>query len=115
MQTLTMTRLNRQTAAVLDAVSRGETFKIIRHRKAIGYLTPEPIPKAKRQAKIDWDEHFCDGHRFLIGVLRGLHRVGQVVTIQLEPRRRAGGNVALMFMEALGLSYRRKNRSRSGA
>jgi len=59
MQTLTMTRLNQQTAAVLDAVSRGETFKIIRHRKAIGYLTPEPpIPKARRQAATDWDEHF---------------------------------------------------------
>jgi len=54
-----MTRLNQQTAAVLDAVSRCETFKIMRHGRAVGYLTPEPpIPKAKRGAEIDWDEYF---------------------------------------------------------
>lgn len=61
MQTLTMTRLNQQTAAVLDAVERGETFKIIRHRKAVAYLHPgPPPPAAKISTKTDWAQHFCN-------------------------------------------------------
>lgn len=59
MQTLTMTRLNQQTAAVLDAVERGETFKIIRHRKAVAYLHPGPPQStAKATPKTDWAQHF---------------------------------------------------------
>lgn len=49
------------TAAVLDAVERGEVFQIIRKGKPIGFLTPslptEVAGRARRQAT-DWDAHF---------------------------------------------------------
>ena len=53
-----MTRLNQQTAAVLDAVERGETFRIIRHRKVVGYLSAQPIPKKPTALAYDWEAHF---------------------------------------------------------
>jgi antitoxin (DNA-binding transcriptional repressor) of toxin-antitoxin stability system len=53
-----MTRLNQQTAAVLDAVEQGETFKIIRHRKVVGYLTAQPSPPPPSGQAYDWEAHF---------------------------------------------------------
>lgn len=62
MQTVTMTRLNNATAAVLDAVERGEVFQIIRKGKPVGYLTPsaprEVILRARKRGP-DWDAHFA--------------------------------------------------------
>ncbi len=55
MKTLTMRELNRRTAAVLDAVERGETFELRRKGRAIGYLSQTP-PAAQR--KPDWKAHF---------------------------------------------------------
>jgi len=50
-----MRDLNRNTASVLDAVERGETFQVRRNGKSIGYLTAEP-PAPER--KPDWKAHF---------------------------------------------------------
>ncbi|PWU08080.1 MAG: hypothetical protein C5B50_30405 [Verrucomicrobia bacterium] len=55
MKTLTMRELNRNTASVLDAVERGETFELRRNGKAVGYITQRP-PGAER--KPDWKAHF---------------------------------------------------------
>lgn len=61
MQTVTMTRLNNATAAVLDAVERGEVFQIVRRGKPIGYLTPKLTPPTTTGtgAAPDWDAHFA--------------------------------------------------------
>lgn len=62
MQTVTMTRLNNATAAVLDAVERGEVFQIIRKGKPVGFLTPSlPTEVASRARKrgANWDAHFA--------------------------------------------------------
>ncbi len=53
-----MTRLNQQTAAVLDAVEQGETFKIIRHGKVVGYLTAQPSSPPPAAQGYDWEGHF---------------------------------------------------------
>jgi antitoxin (DNA-binding transcriptional repressor) of toxin-antitoxin stability system len=55
MKMLTVRELNRNTASVLDAVERGETFQVRRNGKSIGYLTAEP-PAPER--KPDWKAHF---------------------------------------------------------
>ena len=55
MKTLTMRDLNRKTAAVLDALERGETFELRRNGRAVGYLTHTP-PEPER--KPDWRAHF---------------------------------------------------------
>lgn len=55
MKTLTMRDLNRQTASVLDALERGETFELHRNGKAIGYLTHTAPPPER---KPDWKAHF---------------------------------------------------------
>ena len=51
MATLNARQLHNQTSAVLDEVSKGKTFQIIRHGKIVGTLQPpdEPAPS-------DWDE-----------------------------------------------------------
>ena len=55
MKTLSMRDLNRKTAAVLDAVERGETFELRRNGKALGYITQSrPAP----QSRPDWKGHF---------------------------------------------------------
>jgi antitoxin (DNA-binding transcriptional repressor) of toxin-antitoxin stability system len=56
-----MTRLNNATAAVLDAVERGEVFQIIRKGKPVGFLTPTMPRAAGRDRKRgpDWDAHFA--------------------------------------------------------
>ncbi len=55
MKTLTMRELNRKTAAVLDALERGEAFELRRSGRAVGYLTHSP-PAPER--KPDWQTHF---------------------------------------------------------
>ena len=55
MKTLNMRELNRQTASVLDAVERGETFELRRNGRAVGYITRTP-PTPER--KPDWKAHF---------------------------------------------------------
>jgi antitoxin (DNA-binding transcriptional repressor) of toxin-antitoxin stability system len=55
MKTLTMRDLNRNTASVLDAVGRGETFEVRRRGKAVGYLTKTVPPPEQRP---DWKAHF---------------------------------------------------------
>jgi antitoxin (DNA-binding transcriptional repressor) of toxin-antitoxin stability system len=55
MKTLTMRELNRQTASVLDALERGESFEVRRKGRAIGYLT-QAAPAPDR--KPDWKAHF---------------------------------------------------------
>ena len=55
MKTLTMRDLNRNTASVLDAVERGETFELRRSGRSVGYITPTP-PSGQR--KPDWKTHF---------------------------------------------------------
>ncbi len=55
MKVLTMRELNRKTAAVLDAVERGETFELRRNGRAVGYITRTP-PTPQR--KPDWKAHF---------------------------------------------------------
>jgi antitoxin (DNA-binding transcriptional repressor) of toxin-antitoxin stability system len=55
MKRLSMRDLNRRTAAVLDALERGESFEVRRNGKAVGYLTAEP-PQPER--KPDWNAHF---------------------------------------------------------
>jgi antitoxin (DNA-binding transcriptional repressor) of toxin-antitoxin stability system len=55
MKRITMRRLNRSTARILDALERGESFELHRNGKAIGYLTQTPPPP---QRKPDWDAHF---------------------------------------------------------
>lgn len=50
-----MRDLNRKTAAVLDAVERGESFELRRNGRAVGYLTRTP-PEPER--KPDWRAHF---------------------------------------------------------
>jgi antitoxin (DNA-binding transcriptional repressor) of toxin-antitoxin stability system len=55
MKTLTMRELNRQTASVLDALERGESFEVHRNGRAVGYLTQTaPLPGKKP----DWKAHF---------------------------------------------------------
>jgi antitoxin (DNA-binding transcriptional repressor) of toxin-antitoxin stability system len=54
-KTLTTRDLNRKTAAVLDALERGEVFELRRNGKAIGYITHTP-PAPQR--KPDWKAHF---------------------------------------------------------
>jgi antitoxin (DNA-binding transcriptional repressor) of toxin-antitoxin stability system len=57
MKTLTMRDLNRKTAAMLDAVERGETFELRRKGRTVGYLTPtppEPEHKPEWRAHFDW-------------------------------------------------------------
>ncbi len=50
-----MRDLNRQTASVLDALERGETFELRRNGKAVGYLSPAPpMPESKPV----WEAHF---------------------------------------------------------
>ena len=50
-----MRELNRQTARVLDALERGESFEVRRKGRAIGYLTQgAPMPERKP----DWKAHF---------------------------------------------------------
>ena len=56
MKQLTTRDLNRNTAAVLDALEGGETFELRRNGKAIGYLTRTPPPPSRR--KPDWKAHF---------------------------------------------------------
>jgi antitoxin (DNA-binding transcriptional repressor) of toxin-antitoxin stability system len=56
MKTLTTRELNRQTASVLDALERGESFELRRKGRAIGYLT-QTAPVAER--KPDWKAHFA--------------------------------------------------------
>jgi antitoxin (DNA-binding transcriptional repressor) of toxin-antitoxin stability system len=55
MKMLTMRELNRNTAGVLDAVERGESFELRRKGKAVGYITQTP-PTPQR--KPDWKAHF---------------------------------------------------------
>lgn len=55
MKTLTMRDLNRNTASVLDALERGETFELHRNGRAVGYLTHTPPPPERRP---DWNAHF---------------------------------------------------------
>ena len=56
MKTLTMRELNRQTASVLDALERGESFELHRNGRAVGYLTKvAPAPERKP----DWKAHFA--------------------------------------------------------
>ncbi len=55
MKTLTMRNLNRNTASVLDAVERGETFELQRKGMTVGYIT-RSLPAPER--KPDWDAHF---------------------------------------------------------
>ena len=55
MKMLTMRDLNRNTASVLDAVERGETFELRRRGRSVGYLTPTP---PSRERKPDWKTHF---------------------------------------------------------
>ena len=55
MKMLTMRDLNRNTASVLDAVERGETFELRRSGRSVGYITPTP-PSGQR--KPDWKTHF---------------------------------------------------------
>ena len=50
-----MRDLNRRTAAVLDALERGESFEVRRNGKAVGYLTALP-PQPERRP--DWKAHF---------------------------------------------------------
>lgn len=55
MKALTVRELNRRTAAVLDAVERGESFELRRNGKAVGFLTrAAPRPEGKP----DWRSHF---------------------------------------------------------
>lgn len=50
-----MRELNRKTAAVVDAVERGESFELRRNGKAVGFLThAAPRPEGKP----DWRSHF---------------------------------------------------------
>jgi antitoxin (DNA-binding transcriptional repressor) of toxin-antitoxin stability system len=56
MKQLSMRELNRRTAAVLDALERGESFEVRRNGKAVGYLTALP-PQPER--KPDWKAHFA--------------------------------------------------------
>lgn len=55
MKTITTRELNRKTADVLRAVERGETFELLRHDKAIGYLTHTLPAKEHRP---NWEVHF---------------------------------------------------------
>jgi antitoxin (DNA-binding transcriptional repressor) of toxin-antitoxin stability system len=55
MKTLSVRKLNRKTASVLDAVERGETFELRRYGRAVGYLTPTP---PIHQRKPGWSVHF---------------------------------------------------------
>jgi antitoxin (DNA-binding transcriptional repressor) of toxin-antitoxin stability system len=55
MKTVTMRELNRRTAAVLDAVERGETFELRRNGKVVAYLTSAP---PHPETAPDWSSHF---------------------------------------------------------
>jgi antitoxin (DNA-binding transcriptional repressor) of toxin-antitoxin stability system len=55
MKVLTMRALNRQTANVLDAVERGETFELRRSGRAVGYITRTPPTSQRKPA---WKAHF---------------------------------------------------------
>ena len=55
MKTLTVRDLNRNTASVLDALERGETFEVRRSGRAVGYLTQTPPPPER---KPNWKAHF---------------------------------------------------------
>lgn len=57
MKTLTLRDLNRETASVLDALERGETFELHRNGKTVGYLThtaPQPELKPDWSAHLEW-------------------------------------------------------------
>ena len=51
MATLNARQLHNQTSAVLDEVSKGKTFQIIRNGKLVGTLQPAHEPAAS-----EWDE-----------------------------------------------------------
>jgi antitoxin (DNA-binding transcriptional repressor) of toxin-antitoxin stability system len=56
-KTLTMRELNRNTASVLNALERGESFELWRNGRTIGYLTrhaPQPERKPDWKAHFDW-------------------------------------------------------------
>lgn len=55
MKVLTMRDLNRNTASVLDALERGDTFELHRNGRAVGFLTQKPPPP---ECKPDWKAHF---------------------------------------------------------
>ena len=55
MKILSMRDLNRNTASVLDALERGESFEIRRKGRSLGYLTRRPPPSDR---KPDWTAHF---------------------------------------------------------
>lgn len=75
-----MTRLNQQTAAVLDAVEQGENFKIIRHGRVVGYLTAQPSPPPPPAQVYDWEGHF-----------RRVQGRGKVAVAAADWERRPGG------------------------
>lgn len=56
MKPLSMRDLNRNTAAVLDALEHGEMFEVQRNGRAVAYLTPVQAPGKQLR---NWDAHFA--------------------------------------------------------
>lgn len=75
-----MTRLNQQTAAVLDAVEQGETFRIIRHGRVVGYLTAQPSPPPPAARHYDWE-----------GLFRRVQSRGKIPSAAADWERCPGG------------------------
>lgn len=78
MKTLNVRDLNRNTASVLDALERGDSFELRRNGRTIGYLTRHPpVPEQKP----DWKSHF-------IWLNQQRDRGGGFVEILADERRR---------------------------
>lgn len=81
MKTLNVRDLNRNTASVLDALERGDSFELRRNGRTIGYLTRNPPGP---EQKPDWNSHFA-------WLSQQRERAGGFGEALAEERRRARG------------------------
>jgi len=91
MKTLTTRELNRQTASVLDALERGESFELRRNGHAVGYLTQNaPLPEQKP----DWKAHFAKLRQRSIRKDAKLLKEFEQSRRRLAAREKAMGNIS---------------------